>query len=174
MQSAVWFVKRRAKSVSVPPRHEGRSHTGQPLRCPEDDSRRDSSGKPKPTLRTEQLRTLRNYSQKEAGVWREGERAETHTNCNWAKYFNSQPNLATFPSEKIYKRRESFTEGLVNQTPRGAHFRGGSDEWWESPLVYLDSTGNSSETDDTLRCQNCYFCGNKICCQVFIYWNVSR
>ena len=71
-----------------------------------------------------------------------------------------------FPIRKIRKRRESFVEGLVSQTLRGADFRGSSEERWESPVVYLDSTGNSLETDDTLRCHNCNFCGNKTYCQV--------
>ena len=71
-----------------------------------------------------------------------------------------------FPIRKIRKRRDSFVRGLVSQTLRGADFRGSSEEWWESPVVYLDSTGNSLEIDDTLICHNCNFCGNKTCCQV--------
>lgn len=71
-----------------------------------------------------------------------------------------------FPIRKIRKRRDSFVKGLVSQTLRGADFQGSSEEWWESPVVYLDSTGNSLETDDTLICHNCNFCGNKTCYQV--------
>lgn len=89
-------------------------------------------------LYTQRLRTLWNYSWKAAGVWR-GERAKTHTNYNWAKCFN----FNHFPIRKICKRRESFTEGLVDQTPRGTDFWGGSNEWWESPDVNLDPLGTA-------------------------------
>lgn len=41
-------------------------------------------------------------------MWREGERAKTYTNCNQAKYFNSQSNLATFPSEKSIREEKAL------------------------------------------------------------------
>lgn len=90
---------------------------------------------------------------------------KTHTKSNYAKRFWFPSQISHILIRKVCKL--GLIEGLVSHSPGGTHVPGGSDGWWGSSEVYLESTGNNFETHDTWRCQSYYSCGNKIYCQVF-------
>lgn len=90
---------------------------------------------------------------------------KTHTESNYAKRIWVLTQISHILIRKVCK--PGLIEGLVSHSLGGTHVPGGSDGWWGSSEVNLESTGNSFETHDTWGCRGYYSCGNKIYCQVF-------